>query len=131
MHKHTMINVIEHNNIVYYHGISKVYTNKFAIRKPTMLPALDFDDHIPTNFPSFFTLKWWLKIVSVAGKKLNWKNPNTPNEAAIKIWSPTDPIYSNSRYLKSAMMGIIENPMTVGMAVNRHASTGLLELRIE
>ena len=55
--KHTMIKVIEHKSIVYYHGISKVYTNKLAIRKPTMLPAFDFDDHIPTNFPSFFTLK--------------------------------------------------------------------------
>ena len=28
-------------------------------------------------------------------------------------------------------MGITENPITVGMAVKRHAQTGLLELRIE
>lgn len=70
-HKHTMSRMAEHNNIVYYHWMWKVYTNRLAKRKPMMFPALDFDDHIPTNLPSYFTLKWWLNIVKVAGKKLS------------------------------------------------------------
>lgn len=131
IHKHTTIKITEHKSIVYYHGISKVYTNKLAIKNPNILPKLDFDDHIPTNLPSFLTLKWWLKIVSVAGKKLSWKKPNTPNEAAIIIWSKTEPSYTNYYYLNNEMIGIIENPMIVGIAVYRHAWTGLLELTIE
>lgn len=60
-------------------------------------------------------------MVKVAGKKLSWKNPNTPNEAAIKMWFRTDPVYSNSVSLKSDIIGIILNPITVGMAVKRQA----------
>jgi hypothetical protein len=44
---------------------------KFAIKKPIMLPALDFDDHIPTKLPSVFTLKWLLNMVSDNGKDVN------------------------------------------------------------
>lgn len=74
----------EQSIMVYYHRISKVTTNKLAMRKPTMLPALDFDDQIPTILPSFFTLNWLLKMVKVAGKKLSWKNPKTPKLHAIR-----------------------------------------------
>ncbi len=49
-----------------------------------MFPKFDFDDHMPTNLPSFLTLKELLKMVNVAGKKLSWKNPNIPKDTAIK-----------------------------------------------
>ncbi len=92
---------------------------------------MDFDDHIPTSLPSCFTLKWWLKIVSVAGKKLSWKKPNTPNEPAIKMWLSTEPVYSNYVYLNNEIIGMIENPMIVGMAVYKQAWTGFAEFTME
>lgn len=119
--KHTTSKIAEHKSIVYYHVILNVYTKRFAIKNPTILPAFDFDDQIPTNFPSFRTLKLLLKIVKVAGKKLSWKNPNTPKEAAIKIWLRTDPVSSNSVYLNKDIIGMILKPMIVGMAVKRQA----------
>jgi hypothetical protein len=54
------------------------------MRKPKILPALDFDDQIPTILPSFFTLNWLLNMVKVAGKKLSWKNPKTPKLHAMR-----------------------------------------------
>ena len=36
-----------------------------------MLPAFALDDQKPTKLPSFFTLKYPLKIVNVAGKNEN------------------------------------------------------------
>lgn len=129
--RQTRSRITEHKSIVYSHGILNVITKRFAIKNPKILPAFDFDDQIPTNFPSFRTLKLWLKIVNVAGKKLNWKNPNTPNEAAIKMWSSAEPVYSNCVYLNRDIIGMILNPITVGMAVNRQASTGLWLFKIE
>lgn len=59
-------------------------------------------------------------MVRVAGKKLSWKNPNTPKDPAINIWSHTEPIYWNSSSLNNEIIGIILNPMIVGIAVNKH-----------
>jgi len=56
-----------------------------AIKNPIIFPTFDFEDHIPTNTPSFFTLKSLLKMVKVAGKKLSWKKPNIPKDNAITI----------------------------------------------
>lgn len=72
-----------------------------------------------------------LKIVNVAGKKLNWKNPNTPNEPAIKIWFITEPVSSNSVYLNKEITGITVNPIIVGIAVYIQAWTGLLLFTME
>jgi len=43
-----------------------------------MLPALDFEDQIPTKLPSVFTLKWLLNMVRDNGNAGNWKNPKHP-----------------------------------------------------
>ena len=69
--------IIEQHIIVNSHLRPIWYTIKLDKKKPIMFPTLDFDDHIPTNEPSDFTLKWWLNIVINEGKNENWKNPNT------------------------------------------------------
>lgn len=127
----TISNNTEQIIIVYSHLIFKFSTNKFAIKNPTIFPALDLDDHTPTILPSSLTLNWLLNIVKVAGKKLNWKNPNTPKLPAIRMWFRTVPYSSNSVSLNNDMTGMTVNPMMVGMAVQTQASTGLLELMIE
>lgn len=81
----TISKITEQVIIVYSQGISKVATKRLDITNPKMFPTFDLDDQMPTSFPSFFTLKSLPKIVSVAGKKASWKNPNIPNDSAITI----------------------------------------------
>ncbi len=57
----------------------------------------------------------------MAGKKLSWKNPNTPNEPAIRMWLKAEPVYSNYVYLNNEIMGMIENPIIVGIEVYKQA----------
>jgi hypothetical protein len=47
------------------------------------------------------------------------------------MWSSAEPVYSNCVYLNRDIIGMILNPITVGMAVNRQASTGLWLFKIE
>jgi hypothetical protein len=96
-----------------------------------MFPTFDFEDQIPTNFPSLFTLNSFPKIVSVAGKNASWKNPNAPNDIAIMIGFRTGTESSNPSSFIIEITGTIVNPIMVGTAVQRQASTGFLALMTE
>ncbi len=81
---------------------------KFAIKKPMMLPALDFDDHIPTKLPSVFTLKWLLNMVSDNGKDVNWKNPKDPKLTRRNKYMPNEGLESYISPFKKQTIGTRE-----------------------
>ena len=121
----------EHNIMGVYHSIFNWYTMKLAKKNPMILPALDFDDHIPTSYPYDLTLKWWLKIVKDKGKDANWLKPNRAILISKKRCPPNEDILEIFSSILNATKGTIPKANAVGMAVLRQTRVCLLSLTIE
>lgn len=93
-------------------------TRKLANPNPTIFPTLDLLDQIPTKVACVLTLKYLLKIVSKAGKKVNWKKPKQP-KAIIIINSVKGLAYLSFEVLNNEYRGIMLNDIAVGIAVCR------------